>query len=180
MRERFGSGCVALAIVAYLLAPSAAVASNPSAGKTIVVRESGFESFIGNTNVSGLVHAVVRGFGAATDTATFGACVNPSSTVCADNALKFHNGDTLRWHDEGTLVQMSGPPFPEVGHINRFSDVLTVTGGTGRFAGATGQLIATESSEIIVSDPNTSFVKKLVSERAAGTIIVLHPRHQGV
>jgi hypothetical protein len=178
MKGRFGSGCVVLAILAYLLAPSAAMASSASPDKSIVVRESGFESFIGNTNVAGVVHALVRGFGAATDTATFGACIDPSSTVCADNTLKFHNGDTLRWHDEGTLVQMSGPPFPEVGHINRFSDVLTITGGTGRFSGATGQLIATETSEIIVSDPTTSFVKKNVSENAVGTITVLHPRHQ--
>jgi hypothetical protein len=84
------------------------------------------------------------------------------SKVCSIrfyDTLEFHNGDTLRWHDEGTLVEMSGPPFPQVGHINRFCDVVTVTGGTGRFAGATGRLIATETSEIIVSDPTTSFVK---------------------
>ena len=90
--------------------------------------------------------------------------------MCADDTLTFHNGDTLTWHDEGVLVEMSGPPFPDVGHVNRFSDVLTITGGTGRFTGAAGQLSATESSRIIISDPATSFVKKTVTEFASGVI----------
>jgi hypothetical protein len=90
--------------------------------------------------------------------------------VCAADTLALHNGDSLRWHDEGILIQTSGPPFPLVGHINRFSDVRTITRGTGRFTGATGVLSARESSLITVSDATTSFVRKTVTESAAGTI----------
>jgi hypothetical protein len=79
-------------------------------------------------------------------------------------------------HDEAHL-QMFGPPFPQVGHVNRFSDVLTVTGGSGRFAGATGHLTGVTVTTIVVSDPATSFIKKTVSEVAVGTIIVRHPDH---
>jgi hypothetical protein len=162
---------VALGVLSTVVAMAGPVSARPS-GRDVQaeVRESGFESFVGNTNVAGNVNVSMRAFGSATDIAAFGACNSPASTVCADDTLTFHNGDTLKWHDEGILVQMSGPPFPEVGHINRFSDVLTITGGTGRFTGATGELRATESSAIIASDPATSFVTKAVTESAVGTI----------
>jgi hypothetical protein len=172
---RFG---VALSLVTLVVSIPDAAGARPSGRDVqIVVRESGFESFVGNTNVAGNVNALVRAFGAATDLATFGRCSNPASTVCADDTLAFHNGDSLRWHDEGILIQMSGPPFPLVGHINRFSDVLTITGGTGRFTGATGVLSASESSLITVSDATTSFVRKTVTESAAGTINIPSSRN---
>jgi hypothetical protein len=171
MRARVVGLATTFAVLASVLGASTAASARPSGRDVrIVVRESGFESFVGNTNVAGAVRAKVRGFGAASDVAALVPCTAPASTVCADDTLTFHNGDTLTWHDEGILVEMSGPPFPELGHINRFSDVLTITGGTGRFTGAAGQLNATETSRIIISDSATSFVKKTVTELASGVI----------
>jgi len=55
----------AFVVLACVLTGTGASARPSGRDVQIAVRESGFESFVGNTNVAGLVHAWVRGFGAA-------------------------------------------------------------------------------------------------------------------
>ena len=148
----------------------------------VVLRDRGFESFIGNANVAGVVHTTVTGFGRGVETGTPAPCTHPTPlAVCIDVVVQFRH-DTLRWHDDGLLiawtgapfpglVHIDGPPFPNVGAINRFREVVTITGGTGRFAGVTGHLTSTVSESLIIeSNTATGFVKKSVHTVDVGTI----------
>jgi hypothetical protein len=172
---------VVVAVVFGIVSTGSAFGSD-SESRHIVVSDHGFESFVGNANVAGVVRASVTGFGRGVETSTLAPCPHPSPlAICIDVVLHFRH-DTLHWHDDGLLVAWTGPPFPglvhlpdppfpNVGAVNRFSDVLTITGGTGRFAGATGQLASKQSwSRIVESDPVTGFVKKRVQSVSVGSI----------
>jgi hypothetical protein len=175
-------GVVAVMAVGVGLTSGQTAFGSESGTRRIVVRERGFESFVGDANVAGVVHATVTRFGRGVEAATSAPCVNPNPiAICIDVVVHFPH-DTLRWHDEGVLfawtgpafpgiVHIPGPPFPNVGAINRFAEVVTITGGTGRFAGATGHLTSRLSESLIVqSDPATGFVKKRVNTVDVGTI----------
>jgi hypothetical protein len=182
MRFSRSVGVVVVIAVALGIASTGIAFGSDSESRHIVVRERGFESFVGTANVGGEVRAAVMHFGHGVETSTPAPCTHPSPlAICIDVVVHFRR-DTLRWHDDGLLVawtgpplpglvHLPGPPFPNVGAVNHFVDMLTITGGTGRFAGATGSLTSEQSeSRIVVSDAATGFVKKSVHGIEVGTI----------
>src|SRR5438105_15913966 len=60
--------------------------------RPIVVRERGVESFVGNANVAGVVHATVTRFGRGVETSAPAPCVNPNPiAICIDVVVHFRH-----------------------------------------------------------------------------------------
>jgi hypothetical protein len=58
------------------------------------------------------------------------------------------------------LVPDPSTPVHAIGHVNRFPTTITLTGGTGHFAGVTGTLSAEDKSTVVGVDSTTGIVHK--------------------
>jgi hypothetical protein len=86
--------------------------------------------------------------------------VNHGSGKLSGNTINFTGMSTLSTANGdrlfGTYVGAEGlSSIPVAGQVNEFTLVLTITGGTGRFADATGTLTIDVQQEIIVLDGAT-------------------------
>jgi len=135
-RTAAGTAVVAVALVLILQAPGIRVAR--ADGNCRQVSGSIAASVVANPNVSvGLALGPVTGGLAGATMATFTATAGSGGNL----ALVLHHNfvtdsrDSLTTSDTGTLV-----PVPGLPGIYRMSVDYTITGGTGRFANATGSL----------------------------------------
>jgi len=78
-------------------------------------------------------------------------------------------GDTLTGElHEGFIPDPS--PTDTVTHANRYPKTYTITGGTGRHAGAAGTLTTTDVTTSVSVDPTTGTAHTKLTTRAQGTI----------
>jgi hypothetical protein len=142
----------------------------------VTTSDSGTEAFQGLAAVGGTNQTTVHGFHRVRRpavTGTFGPCTDPTAAACADDVWQFPDGETLTLHDEGHIVGISGPPQPQVGALLRWADVLTVTGGTGRFVGATGTITTTGFSKVVDYDSAANSYTKQYGDVGVGTLTVV-------
>jgi hypothetical protein len=89
--------------------------------------------------------------------------LNIASTITGTFSLIFPEGDVL----SGTLLIPAGLLIPSLGQSTDATATITVTGGTGRFAGATGSY-----SSFAISGMSTSTSTATFQGSGSGTLIV--------
>jgi hypothetical protein len=78
--------------------------------------------------------------------------------------------DTLSGSGQGHL-ESEDPTGPQaMGHVRRFPHTMTLTGGTGRFAGTTGELTGEFTSTVAGVDPATGIVRRRVAGDFTGNL----------
>ncbi len=118
-------------------------------------------------------HFTMLPLGAGTERETI---VTEKSGVNSDTAvLTFADGSTLHERYQWTLVKGTGPNPPNPGSKNWFTATDVITGGTGRFTGASGTLRGTGTTVISAFDAATNMVTKDTAGSLKGDVTIPHP-----
>src|SRR5262245_39954089 len=84
-------------------------------------------------------------------------------------ALRAGAGDLLTGEVTARFVS-DGTPFHAVGHVNRIPQTMHVTGGSGKFANATGTLTGEGTSTVLAVDQQTGTAHKSVEIALTGDL----------
>ena len=78
--------------------------------------------------------------------------------------------DSLTGTGVGHLESETATGPQDLGHERTLPHTMTVTGGTGRFAGITAELSGVFTSTVVAVDPDTGLVRKKVAGSFTGTL----------
>ena len=164
VRMGFGRGVLisSLAVGVVAACPAAAAANNIA--RPVVGTRTGTTLLNVNTDQASTTSSgFLAHIGAFTGTSTESFTQPPNFTVTGtDLEVTAANGDTLT-----ASVVGSGTA---TGDTSLSTDTITVTGGTGRFAGATGTLHEQITSTVVAFDPITGIVTYHDVATVTGTI----------